>query len=135
MGWQVTSPTALRTRQRRTGYAVILLATGSLFYGIYDSENGHHRDKCMASSFAQFSDALTVRWQIASDTQALQTRVDELQNHVIQEVAAAGETSEVVAAFNAFNDGLDQLEHDKHQLVKLRNRTPVPDFPRGKCDQ
>lgn len=130
----MTTAERLKRRQRRTGWAVIMLAFGSILYGIYDNGEAHRRDDCMAQSFSESSRALNARARLSVQSTAIQTQMDSLQNQVILDVAAAGETSEVVAAFNRFHKDLDRVHREQRKLLEVRQHTKLPGFPEGKCD-
>lgn len=145
----MTTAEKFRRRQRIEGFLILVLAFCSLGYGVWDNDQSKQRDACMASSFRDLGDTLTLRTGLAEAATSVTTRVDArqdrslgLQRRAIEDVAAAQDNgSEIRDAFEEFRLGAAELEQEERELereqaiiARQRRNTDIAPFPEGKCE-
>lgn len=145
----MTTPHRLRRRQRIEGTILVLLGIFTVGYVLYDSHEAKLRDLCMAQSFSDLGQSLTIRSDLTVKADKLRIRAEHLQDQAIQnntrvveDVSAAQDSNDVAAAFVRYKRVDEHIDNMSERLDKQvarvtakRIKTEIPPFPTGTCGQ
>lgn len=124
----MTTPERLRRRQRREGFAVIVIGLGLIFQQWYFGNRADDAaqanaatNECIARQFSKLSAVLSARSDLAQ-------RESNAVADVLVTAANATNGDQVAAA-------LRRYDRERRAIAKARKDNPLPKFPTGRCDK
>lgn len=120
----MTTPEKLRRRQRREGWALMLLGLAMAVSTVYQS---HQREvqredfqDCIVTVVGQLTDSLTARSNLTEpDAKSVRVLISDLLS-----AKSEKDTREAIAAYNK----------TQAEIARVRKSNPIPPFPDGICD-
>lgn len=144
----MTTPEKVRRRQRIEIGLVVVVAVGSILYGVFNEREEDVREQCIVEAFAASSKIDRARSKITDRAVEVQERADGVKDRrltaletLVTDAFAAETPDEALQAFARFNQTKEELvkrrenvQDAKARLVERRENARPPKFPDGKCE-
>lgn len=144
----MTTPERLRRRERRNGYALIVLGIVIGLVSIYFHQQDAAQRRCISEQFSKLSTALTVRGDLAkrearathkeANAQKLESKANQM---FYRDAFSSATQAGVFDAYGQYRVTIHAVNQERAHVQAMRERikaaranTPIPDFPAGTCD-